>query len=378
MAFLNLKPLFFYILLKKILKFDIIYVACKMKGEIMIPASNSYKKYKRIWNYLGASLLLFYTIFMAREFVCVAVESFFKNAVSDKAGEIAYSLLGAFMYMLAFIVPVFFYNLISRRLTTFGDLQLEPKFNKYLLLVIPAALAANLVLAMINSLIMLPFNYEVIYDLMTPEYPDGYYLYHLVLDVIGTAIVPAISEELLFRGLILVALLPYGKKTAILGSSVMFAIMHQNFGQIVYTFGMGIVLALIVVKTQSVWGAIILHFLNNLFSVANTSLYYLYPTTKADFISNIMVLVVLVAGAACLGVLVYKYVKSDRMLVEEEYDEDDYDVCECSNPLSENMPISKKEKIKGFFAPLNIVFIALALFQMLLLLAVAVLEIPLS
>ena len=349
-----------------------------MKGEIMIPASNSYKKYKRIWNYLGASLLLFYTIFMAREFVCVAVESFFKNAVSDKAGEIAYRLLGAFMYMLAFIAPVFFYNLISRRLTTFGDLQLEPKFNKYLLLVIPAALAANLVLAMINSLIMLPFNYEVIYDLMTPEYPDGYYLYHLVLDVIGTAIVPAISEELLFRGLILVALLPYGKKTAILGSSVMFAIMHQNIGQIVYTFGMGIVLALIVVKTQSVWGAIILHFLNNLFSVANTSLYYLYPTTKADFISNIMVLVVLVAGAACLGVLVYKYIRSDRMLVEEEYDEDDYDVCECSNPLSENMPISKKEKIKGFFAPLNIVFIALAFFQMLLLLAVSVLEIPLS
>ena len=342
--------------------------------------SNAYKKYKRIWNYLGGALLVFYTLFMIREFVCVAVESLFTSAVSDKAGEIAYSLCGAFMYMVAFIAPVFFYKLISSRLARLGDLPLEPRFNKYLWLVIPAALAANLVLAMINSLIMLPFNYEVIYELMTPEYPDGYYLYHLVLDIIGTAIVPAISEELLFRGLILVALLPYGKKTAILGSSIMFAIMHQNFGQIVYTFGMGIILALIVVKTQSIWGAIILHFLNNLFSVANTSLYYVYPTTKADFISNLMVFVLLVAGAICLAVLLYKYKKSNDVLIDEGYEDEDYvvETPVCQDPLSENAPLTKKEKIKGFFAPLNIVFIALALFQMLLLVALAVLEIPLS
>lgn len=333
--------------------------------------SNAYKKYKRIWNYLGGSLLVFYTIFMIREFVCLAVKGYFTSAVSNRAGEIANSITGAIMYMLAFIVPVFFYKLISKRLTTIGDLQLEPKLNKYLWLVIPAALAANLVLAMLNSLIMLPFNYEVIYELMTPEYPDGYYLYHLVLDIIGTAIVPAVSEEILFRGLILVALLPYGKKTAILGSSIMFAIMHQNFGQILYTFGMGIILALIVVKTQSIFGAMILHFLNNLFSVANTSLYYLYPEVKADLISNIMVFVVLIVGAACLAILIYKYVKMDKPLVEDE-------IPMCFDPLSENAPISKKEKIKGFFAPLNIVFIALALFQMLLLVAVAVLEIPLA
>lgn len=336
-------------------------------------SSNAYKKYKRIWNYLGGSLLVFYTIFMLREFVCIFFESLFTNAVSDKAGEIANSLSGALMYMLAFIVPVFFYKFIAKRLSSAKDLQLEPRFSKYLWLVIPAALGANLVLALINSLVMLPFNYEVIYELMTPEYPDGYYLYHLVLDIISTAIVPAISEELLFRGLILAALLPYGKKTAVFGSAIMFAIMHQNFAQLIYTFGMGIILAVIVVETKSIWGGIILHFLNNLFSVVNTSLYYIYPQTRADYISNIMVLVVLVLGVVSLVALIYKYSKSDKMLIEE-----DEEIPMCFDPLSENAPISKKEKIKGFFAPLNIVFIALALFQMLLLVAVAVLEIPLS
>ena len=84
-----------------------------------------------------------------------------------------------------------------------------------------------------------------------------------------------------------------------------------------------------------------------------------------------MVFVVLIVGAACLAVLIYKYVKMDKPLVEDE-------IPMCFDPLSENAPISKKEKIKGFFAPLNIVFIALALFQMLLLVAVAVLEIPLA
>ena len=292
--------------------------------------------------------------------------------MSKRAGEIAYSITGAVMYMLAFILPIFFYKLISRRLARIDDFQLEPKFNKYLWLIIPAALGANLILALINSLAMSPFNYDVIYELMTPSYPDGYYLYHFILDVIGTAIVPAVSEELLFRGLILVALLPYGKKTAIFGSAVMFAIMHQNFGQIIYTFGMGIVLAVIVVEMRSIWGAVILHFVNNLFSVLNTSVYYLYTATKADFISNIMVFAVLAAGASCLGVLIYKFSQSDKKLIEED------EISEIIDPLSENAPLTKKEKIKGFFAPLNIVFICLALFQMLLLVAVAVLEIPLS
>ena len=150
---------------------------------MFILKSNAYRKYKRIWNYLGGSLLVFYTIFMIREFVCLAVKGYFTAAFSSRAGEIANSISGAIMYMLAFIVPVFFYKLISKRLAALGDLQLGPRFNKYLWLVIPAALAANLVLAMLNSLIMLPFNYEVIYELMTPEYPDGYYLYHLVLDI---------------------------------------------------------------------------------------------------------------------------------------------------------------------------------------------------
>ena len=147
---------------------------------------------------------------------------------------------------------------------------------------------------------------------------------------------------------------PYGKKTAVFGSAVMFAIMHQNFGQLIYTFGLGIVLAVIVIETKSIWGAIILHFLNNLYSVINTSLYYLYPTTKADFISNVMMLVLLLIGVLCLAYLLYKYYKSDKILIE-----DDEEILMCIDTASENAPLTKKEKIKGFFAPLNIVFITL-------------------
>lgn len=334
---------------------------------------NSYKTYKKIWNYIGASMLLFYTIFMVREYVCAFAQNIFTSSISVKAGEIAYSLVGAAMYMLAFILPIFLYKLISSRILFKRSIYLEPKFNKYLWLIIPAALGANLVLALINSLVMLPFNYEVIYELMTPEYPDGYYFYHLVLDIISTAIVPAVSEELLFRGLILAALLPYGKKTAVFGSAIMFAIMHQNFAQTIYTFGMGIVLALIVIETKSIWGAMLLHFLNNLFSVASTSLTYIYPPTKAEFISNIMVLTVFVVGAVCLCVLICKYIKSDKYLAD---DDEDIDVDDTDN--LEKGVLTRKEKIKGFFAPLNIVFICLALFQMILLLVVAVLNIPLS
>lgn len=332
---------------------------------------SSYKKYKKIWTNIGASMLVFYMLFLAREFVCALVESMFTKYLSERAGEIAYSISGGAMYLAAFMLPVLFFKFISIKRIAMPDMQLNINLPRILWIVIPAAIAANLVLSYVNSMLVLPFNYEYIYDKMLPSYPDGYYLYHFVLDVINTAIVPAVCEEFLFRGLILMLLLPYGRKTAIFGSAIMFALMHQNFGQLIYTFGMGIVLALIVIETKSIWGGILLHFFNNLFSVVSSAISCMYPEVKANLLSNILVFAVLAVGGVCLVYLVYKYYRSDKDLFKDEFESAEY-----IDSLSENAPLTKSQKIKGFFTVTNIVFMALALLQMVLLLVIAILEIP--
>ena len=72
-----------------------------------------------------------------------------------------------------------------------------------------------------------------------------------------------IVEELLFRGLILRTLMPYGKKFAILTSAVLFGIYHGNLVQSPFAFAVGLVLGYTAVEYSIGW-AMVLHMFNNL------------------------------------------------------------------------------------------------------------------
>lgn len=90
----------------------------------------------------------------------------------------------------------------------------------------------------------------------------------LILYVITVAVIPPIVEELLFRGMVLHDLRKYGDGFAVVVSSILFGLYHGNFTQIVFAFFAGLAMALVVVKTGSLWTAILIHFVNNSISVA--------------------------------------------------------------------------------------------------------------
>ena len=85
----------------------------------------------------------------------------------------------------------------------------------------------------------------------------------LVLAIITVAIVPAICEELLFRGMVLNGLRSKGKWVAILISALVFALMHSNIEQLPYTFMLGVVLGYIAYETGSIIPSIVMHTFNN-------------------------------------------------------------------------------------------------------------------
>lgn len=92
-------------------------------------------------------------------------------------------------------------------------------------------------------------------------------VFYVLVQILCTAIVPAISEEFFFRGAILGALKPYGQGFAIIMSSVLFGLVHGNLGQIPFAIAGGIFFAFLTVYTGSMIPSMILHGLNNLLSV---------------------------------------------------------------------------------------------------------------
>lgn len=77
------------------------------------------------------------------------------------------------------------------------------------------------------------------------------------------SILAPISEEILFRGLFLRTLEPFGKKFAILGSAVAFGVFHGNLLQIPFAFLMGLILGYVALEYSIFW-AVALHMFNNL------------------------------------------------------------------------------------------------------------------
>lgn len=129
-----------------------------------------------------------------------------------------------------------------------------------------------------------------------------------IIYFIAIAVVPPIIEEFLFRGAILGSLRKHGDALAIVVSAVMFGFAHSNFIQTPVTFLVGLVLAYLTVKTNSLIPAIIVHFVNNSSSVA----FSLLSQLKLDemvysVIDFSLALVFVLSGLICTAMLIKKY-----------------------------------------------------------------------
>lgn len=72
-----------------------------------------------------------------------------------------------------------------------------------------------------------------------------------------------IAEEILFRGLFLRSVAPYGKKFAIFSSALLFGLFHGNLSQAPFAFCVGLVLGYVTLEHNIGW-AMALHMFNNL------------------------------------------------------------------------------------------------------------------
>lgn len=85
----------------------------------------------------------------------------------------------------------------------------------------------------------------------------------LVLSFLSVCLIPAVGEELLFRGTIQKLLSPYGGWFSIIVSSLFFTLLHPDLSQLPSIFAMSLFLGYVAAASGSVANTILLHFANN-------------------------------------------------------------------------------------------------------------------
>lgn len=97
-------------------------------------------------------------------------------------------------------------------------------------------------------------------------------IFSILLQTLVIAVIPAICEEIAFRGFVMGSLSDFGQGTAILLSALIFGLLHGNIMSVIFAFCMGILFGFIRKTSGSIIPCMIVHFLNNGFSVWTNAL----------------------------------------------------------------------------------------------------------
>lgn len=114
--------------------------------------------------------------------------------------------------------------------------------------------------------LMLMLSNELFGDGMSLLFQESFKTPFLIT-VFTLAITPAICEEFLMRGVILNGSRGLSMTKAALLNGLLFGLFHMNLNQFSYTFFMGILLAYVVLATNSIFSGMLIHFLNNLWAI---------------------------------------------------------------------------------------------------------------
>lgn len=136
----------------------------------------------------------------------------------------------------------------------------------------------------------------------------------LLLSLVATAIMPALLEEFALRGVILQPLRKYGTAFAIVASSAIFGIMHGNLIQAPFAFIVGLGLAFFAIKCGSLWIGVIIHGLNNAYSVLMSFMYSKLSEGTADKINYCVVGAILLLAIVSIVILLL----SDKEFFKKE------------------------------------------------------------
>lgn len=220
-------------------------------------------KSRRAW--LSAmTVLLACAMMFIMQLVCSFAIAFL---FPDVQGEVLTAVIEMVCYVIYLTVPFGIAAIIFKTCLKAYD-SYKPKYvtpKKPVLYILGAVGIGYIVNVTVNLLFGWLIN---LFDMPTVEAPQT--TAGIILLYISTAVFPAVLEEWAFRGVILKNLLPYGRKGAILISSLLFGIMHVDPARVIFATAFGLLLGICYEYTRSIKIPMIIHFINNAIAVTSS------------------------------------------------------------------------------------------------------------
>ncbi len=170
----------------------------------------------------------------------------------------------AFLSVAAVFLPAYLF-LIKEKKSYFTDCFLNVKPSVLIVL--------SFLIGICTQYVGIAFNLPVKYGiyLLTDKLSQNNLIVSdiplFITATIVICLIPAVFEEVMFRGIVFNYFRQYGEKAAIIISAILFSVMHLDFGNTVGTFVLGIVAGLLVKYTNRLIYPMIAHFAMNLVSV---------------------------------------------------------------------------------------------------------------
>lgn len=135
--------------------------------------------------------------------------------------------------------------------------------------------------------------------------------YPLWLALTAFAIVPAIVEEYVFRGVVLGEYLKIETGAAVLISSIFFALLHFSLGSVLYGFFFGCIFALVRIATGNLTYTVIMHLIFNSINV-------LLSYVNFEHIPEWAVVAFMIAGIVGFVILLIVFFRKNRVELAEK------------------------------------------------------------
>lgn len=183
----------------------------------------------------------------------------------------------------------------------------------FILLGAASCIGVGMISNTIYSLYAIVLNWLKI-TIPTPDFTFPTQTVYLILFLMYVCLVGPILEEIIFRGFILKSMQRYGNLTAIIVSAILFSMFHLNLVQFVNPVLMGIILAFIAIKSNSIVPSIIVHIFNNTitFMLAAISLF------NMPIVDAIVGFIYFLLGIAALILFVIRYKEDFLQTIGED------------------------------------------------------------
>ena len=235
------------------------------------------------------------------------------------------AFLTEFAYFLIFIIYSKLHKIDIKNATSLTI----PKLNKRTNIALPFMVALLLLVTFFCSLNFINMTTHFLSQVLVapvssvPLANFGQFL----LSVLFFAVVPAVVEELLFRGLIFNGLKnSFNAKVAVILTSIIFTLIHFSIFQTVYQLILGVVLSLILLFTNSLLLTMLMHFLNNFLIVFISYLSQgksIFEFANFGVLEIVLSIVIFLVGVAIVCLIFYfikrlvKYGKNSKIKEDE-------------------------------------------------------------